>query len=79
MMPKMKCKCDTILNYGKIPCPLEYCFISDVEYDKIDATIEWQELYARMNSFLKCPTCGRVWIFWDGFQECATEYIKAVD
>ena len=75
-MPKIICKCGEILNYGEIPCALEYCFISDVEYDMIDSFVDSQKLYQKMKSFFKCPVCERIWVFWDGFQCNATEYIK---
>jgi hypothetical protein len=75
-MPKMKCKCGAILNFSDIPCALEYLFIADVEYDALSELIDHQALYMKMKSFFKCPNCERVWIFWDGLQECATEYIK---
>lgn len=75
-MPKLECKCGDLLDYGNIPCEMEYLFISDVNFDKFNETIEHQVLYREMNSFLKCPRCGRLWIFWDGFQSIATEYIR---
>ena len=52
----------------------------DVElpaYDKFAATIDVEELYKAMQSFLKCPRCGGLWCFWEGFAKPPTEYVPA--
>ncbi|GEB35949.1 MULTISPECIES: hypothetical protein [Brevibacillus] len=76
-MPKMKCRCGDVLSYGEIPCPIEHLFISDTDFDKFVGKIEAENLYSTMKSFLKCPNCNRLWIFWNGFEEEPTEYIQA--
>ena len=75
-MPKIICQCGEILSYSTIPCSIEYKFISDVDYDEYTEKIDAEELYKKMKSFLKCPRCNRLWIFWDGYKNKPTEYIE---
>jgi len=78
-VPKMLCKCVTILYYGDIPCKLEYKFISDVDYDKYEGSIDSEKLYIDMKSFFKCTDCNRLWVFWNGFDEKPSEYVPVLD
>jgi hypothetical protein len=73
-MPKIKCNCGEVLRYGDIPCKIEYLFMPDVEYDNFDEPLDPNLLYLKMKSFLKCPTCKRLWVFWNGFDEQPEEY-----
>ncbi len=75
-MPKIICSCGNILSYSEIPCSIEYKFISDSDYDKFSGSIDAEELYAQMKSFLACTTCHRLWIFWNGYQNAPTEYAQ---
>lgn len=52
MMPKMLCKCDSMLYYGDIPCKIEYKFISDTAYNTYEGNIDSEKLYLEMKSFL---------------------------
>ncbi len=78
-MPKFLCTCKEVLSYSDIPCKIEYKFISDVEYDEFYGEIDAEKLYEQMKSFIKCPTCHRLWVFWDGYNNKPTEYIKTID
>ena len=62
-------------SFDAIPCPIEWLFVSDVTFDKFASSIDAEELYKAMQSFLKCPRCGRLWCFWDGFAKPPTEYM----
>ena len=75
-MPKIVCTCTNILSYSEIPCPIEYKFISDHDYDQYQGMVDTEDLYQQMNSFLKCPKCERLWIFWNGYKNNPTEYLK---
>jgi hypothetical protein len=75
-MPKIVCSCRNILSYSEIPSKIEYKFISDCDYDKYQGTIDAEELYQSMNSFLECDNCKRLWFFWNGYKNHPTEYIK---
>ncbi len=75
-MPKMLCTCKEILAYSEIPSEIEYKFISDVEYDKFQGKIDAEELYEQMKSFILCPNCHRIWVFWNGFQRQPVGYVQ---
>lgn len=75
-MPKIVCTCGNTLSYSEIPCPIEYKFISDNDYDQYQDMINAEILYQQMNSFLKCPECERLWIFWNEYKDKPTEYLK---
>ena len=75
-MPKIICTCENVLSYSEIPCPIEYKFISDQEYDQYQGMIDSEDLYLKMNSFLQCSKCNRLWVFWNGYKNNPTEYIK---
>ena len=75
-MPKITCRCGEILSYSEIPCPIEYKFISDVEYDKYEGTIDSENLYSHMKSFIRCIKCNRLWFFWNGYSSPPSEYLE---
>lgn len=77
-MPGISCTCGKWLRYGEIPNPIEWLIISDVEYDQFQGQVDAEELLFAMKSMLKCPQCGRVWIYWNGFRSAPEEYIPAV-
>jgi len=68
-MPKIRCLCGEVIGLGEIPCPYEYMFISDEDYDKFDDPIDSVNLYLKMTKLIKCPACGRIYIYWNGFNE----------
>ena len=73
-MPKLRCDCGDVMRYGDIPCPNEWLFISDTEYDAFSGVVDAEELYRAMKSFLRCPNCGRLWVFWNGFASAPEGY-----
>lgn len=73
-MPSMICRCGEKLGYGEIPNPIEWLTISDVEYDAFCGQIDAEDLYMKMRSILKCVKCGRLWVFWDGFDRPPSVY-----
>jgi hypothetical protein len=75
-MPKIICKCGEILSCSQIPSNIEYKFMSDVEFDSYTGTIDVENLYDRMKSFIQCSNCSRLWIFWNGYNNNPTEYTK---
>lgn len=70
------CKCGELLSYSEIPCSIEYKFISDLDYDQYKGSVDTEELYADMKSFIKCAKCNRLWIFWAGYGHHPTEYLR---
>jgi hypothetical protein len=75
-MPAFFCKCGERILDGQIPQPNEWRLISDVDYDAYTDLIDAEQLYAAMKGMLLCPQCGRVWIFWNGYQQPPTCYCK---
>jgi len=69
-MAKFRCICRTIIQTsGPIPNELEWKIISDVEFDRFEGLVDAEEVYMASRSVFKCPTCGRLWIFWRGMDE----------
>lgn len=79
IMPGILCKCGQRLQYGEIPCPVQWLFISDTDYDKYTGQVDSEVLYREMKSFLKCNNCSRLWIFWSGFNSEPAEYLPNND
>jgi hypothetical protein len=73
-MPKLICKCDNVISMGEIPNPNEWLFISDIVYDKFTEGIDSETLYMQMKGMLKCNKCGRLWFFWDGYDNAPSCY-----
>jgi hypothetical protein len=53
-MPKMVCSSGNILRFGDIPYGIQYNFISDVDYDKIQGQVDAEELLLKMKMFFVC-------------------------
>ncbi len=75
-MPNIKCTCGNIIKAGQIPNPNEWLIISDVEYDNYSGKIDAEKLYKDMKTLLKCGSCNRIWIYWDGFEKDPISYTK---
>ena len=73
-MPSILCKCGERLAYGEIPCPIEWLAISDSAYELHTGSIDAESLYREMTSILRCPSCDRLWVFWNGFDSDPTSY-----
>ena len=74
-MPKLRCDCDTIINYGNIPAADEWLLISDIDFDQFSEEVNAEKLYHRFVHMLKCPTCQRLHIYWNGFTKSPTTYL----
>lgn len=74
-MPSVLCSCGERLSYGEIPNPIEWLVISDKEYESFQGMIDSEVLYRTMRSILGCPHCGRLLIFWNGFESPMTSYV----
>ena len=74
-MPGFKCKCDNIIKTGEIPNPNEWLIMSDVEYDEFSGMVDTEELYMRMKSMLVCKQCGRLWMYWNGYDNDPVPYV----
>lgn len=76
-MPKVQCVCNEIISIGEIPCPNEYLFIADQAYDNYSGKIDSEQLYQNMKSFILCPSCKRLHLFWQGFDKAPIVYTPA--
>jgi hypothetical protein len=73
-MPSINCRCGNVLHYGTIPCAIEWRFLSDVKLDSFSGIVDAEEVYRSTEGFLQCPACGRLWVFWKGFDSSPTVY-----
>lgn len=79
-MQKLTCRCGEVLRYGMIPCPIEWLMISDQRFDEItvsDVRLDTSEMSNAMARLLRCPSCGRLWVFWSGYDDEPVEYVVA--
>lgn len=69
-MAKFRCVCDTIIQTsGAVPNELEWKMISDVQFDGFAGLVDAEEIYLAARSAFLCPTCGRLWIYWNGMDQ----------
>jgi hypothetical protein len=68
---KFLCECgETIRTSGDIPHPHEWLLFADQAISDEAWEGPFSDLYntIAIHAF-KCPTCGRLWVFWNGIQE----------
>lgn len=75
-MPGIICKCGTVIRTGEIPNPHQLLVISDNDFDKFSGLVEAEDLYKSMKHVLLCPTCERLWFYWDGYSSEPYSYSK---
>ena len=69
-MPKIRCVCNYVISLGEIPSSNQYLMISDVSFEKyFDIEIKAEELYYGMKIVVHCSNCGRLHVFYDGFDK----------
>lgn len=73
-MPKYLCKCGCTIPLGEVPSPNQYMIISDIDYEKYQGLINAEDLYLKMSIVAKCSNCGRLYIFWNGFNNAPSVY-----
>ena len=79
-MPKFVCICKTVIDLSPIPAPDQWMIISDNEMTNVfekeekDEIIDVSYIYQQMKIVIKCPNCGRLHIFWDGFEKSPIIY-----
>lgn len=73
-MPKRICECGYCFRLGEIPGRDQWLVISDEVYDQFSGHVDAEEIYKKMRIMLRCPVCGRISIFWDGFGGAALVY-----
>lgn len=81
-MAKFLCRCGGIIHTsGEVPHPTELLMIPEREIgdDAWDGSLKMSDLYARMRHVFPCSQCGRLWIFWQGFDGEPTSYAPEPD
>lgn len=75
-MAKFLCTCGGLVRTsGGIPNPQQWNLISDVRFDDFTSQVEAEEVYAAATHAYRCDDCGRLWIFWQGYDALPTEYV----
>ncbi|MFO0697362.1 MAG: hypothetical protein U0230_27540 [Polyangiales bacterium] len=74
-MPSILCTCGTKISYSEIPCPSEWSLVSAKDIDGFADSVSVDELYLKSIIVLKCASCGRLWVYWNGFSAIPTEYV----
>jgi hypothetical protein len=69
-MARFNCFCGTTLRTsGEIPNPIEWKLLSDTAFDRFSGLIDVETIYREASSMFVCPTCGRLWVYWDGIDK----------
>jgi hypothetical protein len=67
-MAKFNCICGNVIRVsGDIPNPIEWKILSDVQFDNFEGFVDVELIYRACSSMFKCEKCGRLWVYWDGF------------
>lgn len=70
-MPKLRCKCEYIINLSNIPCEHEYMLVPDeviayiemsIDNGKCDSDFFHDVLIEKAETVYRCPQCGRLLI-----------------
>lgn len=75
MGTKTHCRCGELLRWSQIPNPIEWVFMSDAKLIQLPDTVDYVALVGELNRFLKCPSCGRLVVFWNGFGQDPEFYL----
>ncbi|RBQ18024.1 hypothetical protein DP939_21880 [Spongiactinospora rosea] len=68
-MTKLSCECGrSIRIFGEIPNPLEWKIISDSDFDRFQGAVDAEDVYRACISMFRCHGCGRLWVYWGGFE-----------
>ena len=71
-MPKLLCRCKYVIDRTRIPNDDDWLMINDVVYDQsFSGMVDSDKVYDAMNRAVKCPNCGRLWVFWERGQPAA--------
>jgi hypothetical protein len=75
IMAKFRCACDHIVRTsGEIPNPNEWKILSDTDFDRFSGLVDAEEVYLACQSMFRCSNCGRLWVYWNGFEQEPTCY-----
>lgn len=76
-MAKFNCLCGIMIQTsGPIPNPVEWKLLSDTEFDQFEGLVDAESVYRASRSMFKCSNCGRLWVFWNGFDHDPIVYMR---
>ncbi|WP_167363054.1 hypothetical protein [Streptomyces canus] len=79
-MAKFRCRCgEVIAMSGEIPNPLEWHLASDQELEDFWEPGNFEGLQQVARPVFLCPVCGRIWVYWDGYEGKRVSYIRESD
>lgn len=64
---------------GEIPNPLEWHLTSDQELEDFWESENFEGLQQAVRPAFLCPVCGRIWVYWDGYEGKRVSYIRESD
>jgi len=79
-MGKFRCDCGEMISTSNgIPNPAEWLLVADatVPDSAWDGTVLWPEIYEKATRAYKCPSCARLFVYWDGLDATWTQYDPA--
>ncbi|WP_105971824.1 hypothetical protein [Streptomyces geranii] len=61
---------------GAIPNPLEWHLSSDQELEESWEAEDFARLQQVARPVFLCPRCGRIWVYWDGYEGERVSYVR---
>lgn len=76
-MAKFLCACGGLIRTsGGIPNPQQWNLISDEGFEVFwESEVDASRVYSEFIHAYRCDDCGRLWIFWQGYDASPTEYV----
>jgi len=72
---RFRCACgETIATSGSIPNPGEWHLLSDTDFDAFEGLVQAEDVYQATTVMYRCPSCGYLWIYWDGLDQPPSLY-----
>jgi hypothetical protein len=65
-MANLECSCGEVIPLGVIPNPAGWYLISELELADFSDDAPLRELHPHMKAMIRCPRCGRLYIYWNG-------------
>ena len=78
-MPKILCTCGDTIPFHRLDEPNEWMMINAAALYQLPDSARKSEIFPQLTGMLKCPVCGRLWVFWEGFGENPQEYLPITE
>jgi hypothetical protein len=72
---RIRCACGEMLADQLVPNPIGWLLTSESAFEAFAGKVDAEDVYVSMEKALKCPTCGRLWIFWEKTSRWPQEYV----